>query len=112
MPSRVAAAPSACMKRRIRSASARSRIGTRARSGALEAHEPADQRVVPRMRGIAVLLTEHRVQAVFRPGERLGNRYADASEPGCTDRDKKGLDRLDAGVEVTKSLQNQVFAWK
>jgi hypothetical protein len=100
------------MKRRIRSASARSRIGARSRSGTLETHEPADQRVVPRMRGIAVFLAEHRVKALFRPEERLGNRDADAPEPGCTDRDKKRLDRLDAGVEVTKSLQNQVFAWK
>jgi hypothetical protein len=77
------------MKRRIRSASASSRT-TRARDpgGALVADEPPDERVVPRVGGVAVLVPQELVETMLGRVDRLGHLEPEPAQLRSTDRDE------------------------
>jgi hypothetical protein len=74
------------MKRLIRSASADLRMQP-PHGRPLEAHEPADESVVARVRAVAVDVGEEAVQASFGRGEGL-DAQTETSEAWGTDRDE------------------------
>src|SRR5712692_9637001 len=98
----------------IRAASASSRIPRHPErsGGALEADEPADQRVVAGMGGVAVPLAEELVESVLGRGQGVGERQAEPSQPGRADRDEQRLDRLHAALEILDPLPDQVLPRK
>src|SRR5438128_11365329 len=93
------------MKPRIRPSSASSRT-TRARDpgGALVAQKAPHERVVPRVRGVAVLVPQELVETVLGRVERSGHLEPEPSQPRRPDRDKQRLGRRDAALEIAHSL--------
>jgi hypothetical protein len=68
--------------------------------GALEADEPSDERVVPRVRRVAVALPKNVVEPVFGHRKRMLHAIAEATETRGSYRDQQRLDRLDSQMEV------------
>jgi hypothetical protein len=99
------------MSRRMRSASAGSRIAVcGGRERAFEADETADERVVTAVRGVSVPLAEKAVEPVLGRRERAGNRDAAHLEPRRADRDEERLDRLDARLQIGESPLDELGA--
>src|SRR5215210_4664923 len=97
------------MSRRIRSSSASSRTARRGRSSsALEAHEPPDERVVTRVRGVAVLAPQQLVEAALGRRKRIADVEAEAAEARRADRDQERLARLDPSLEVGEPLLDEL----
>src|SRR5437763_1562663 len=97
------------MKRRIRSSSASSRTRrARGAGGALEADEPANERVVARVGRVTVLCAQHLVEAMLGRCERLPQREAEPAKPRRSDRDQQGLLRFDPALEISNATADKV----
>src|SRR5919204_3285845 len=97
------------MKRRRRSASVSSRMnGCRA----FVADEPADERVVLRVRRIAVEMPKELVEPMLRLLQRSWDVVAEPAQLRRPNRDEQRLHRLHAAVEVRQALTDELFAGK
>ena len=76
----------------------------------LEADETADERVVARVGGVAVLGAEQLVEALLGRSERLRQVQPEPAKTGGADRDQQGLGRLEAAGEVADPLADEFVA--
>src|SRR2546421_12247251 len=105
-----AAPPSTCMNRRMRSASARSRIDARREClrRTLEAHEAPNERVVAGVRGVGILAAQPFVEATLGRGERIRDVVPDAAQSRGADGDEQRLVGFDSALEVCDSLSYEI----
>src|SRR6266487_940017 len=97
------------MKRRTRASLASSRTrGAAGSRGALEADEPTDERVVTRVRSVAVHGAQQLVETMFGRRERLRNGKPETPKPGRTDRDEQRFGRLDPALEIRDALVDEL----
>jgi hypothetical protein len=74
----------------------------------LEADEPADERVVPGVSGVAVPLAQEEIEPMLGVWERRLDAEAEMPESRCADRNEQRLDRLDAGGQVLQALLDEL----
>lgn len=78
----------------------------------LETDEPTDERVVPRVRAIAVGGLEQAVEPLLGLGKRHLDREPETAQSRRADRDEQRLDRLGPAVEVSEPSTHKIFTRK
>ena len=79
----------------------------------LEAHEPADERVVPGVRGVRIGLREYLVETMFGLRKwRLRDFHPDLPKPRRADRNEEGGNRFDPSREVVQPLADDIASGK
>ena len=74
--------------------------------GALEAYKFSDQRVVPRMGRVGIIIREKLVQSVLRIADtRRRNLDSDLPESGSADEHQKSGDCLPTFMEIAKAVE-------
>src|SRR6185436_19642384 len=79
-------------------------------SSPLVTHKPPDERVILRMRIIAVCLLQQKIKSMLRCSRQaFGNGQPDLPQARCTDGDQERLDRFTAMSEIVESLFDEIF---